>query len=929
MRPIRLKMSAFGAYAGINEIEFDVLGTEGIYLITGDTGAGKTTIFDAITYALYGRTSGENRDGAMMRSQYAVPTVPTEVELDFLYREKLYHVRRNPEYTRPKVKGTGETKQKAEVELILPDGAVLTGKHDVDDKIEDILGVNYEQFSRIIMIAQGAFQKFLFASTNERQNIFRRIFKTERYEALQKELKLYIDRLDGERLDLKKSVKQYIRDVVCDEQNELYPELERACADQLQTGESILLIKKILQEDETIRDKVVHEIEDVDKSLDKVNEKLGMAKGLEKVKKQIAEDEKLLPERQAEHRDWQAQLVELRGQQPVYKELQEKITLLKKELEEYNALEKLEKELKKAAADIEKKEEKREELFIAYEEKKEKKASDSARLDGLQDIDATFVKQEKVLSDLENRISSVEKLEEKVKQYEHTKKEQEKAQRRYKEISEIYNAKDTWYKQNKKMYLDAQAGILAEHLEEGRPCPVCGALHHPHPAALASDTMTKEELEQEEREIDELKEEVRADSERACSLSGVLQTLREQIQHEKAAVFFLCTGNAAEEGMLSLQEQLKKKKKDMKAEKKAAEQAKERLEAERKEKRELEAALSNADKEIEFCRESLDRCEKEIAGLEGEYKTKQQRAKEEKRRLKFASRKEAEESMQRQQAEAEMFEKKLERCQEKCSAAGDSVKEISAKLQANKNQVAEAKELQVEACEQEKARLINAKQELEEKKNRIDNRISINSSALENIDARKGNLEELEEKCKWVRRLSDTANAKINGKEKIVLETYVQMAYFERIIERANVRFMKMSNGQYELKRREDLSGGNALVGLDLDVVDHYNGSVRNVKSLSGGESFQASLALALGVSDEMQMSASGIQLDTMFIDEGFGSLDEESLQQAIGVLMELSGGKRLIGIISHVDGLKQKIDKQIVVKKDKAKGSQAEVLIG
>ena len=251
---------------------------------------------------------------------------------------------------------------------------------------------------------------------------------------------------------------------------------------------------------------------------------------------------------------------------------------------------------------------------------------------------------------------------------------------------------------------------------------------------------------------------------------------------------------------------------------------------------------------------------------------------------------------------------------------------VQSRLEAYKKQVKESGHVDVEACEGEKEQLFKERQALTQKRTLVDRRLTTNRSALEQIEAKKDNLEELESKCMWVRSLSDTANAQLNGKERIVLETYVQMAYFDRIICSANVRLMEMSNGQYELKRRESRSGGKALVGLDLDVIDHYNGGVRSVKSLSGGESFKASLALALGVSDEIQHSAPGIQLDTMFIDEGFGSLDEESLQQAVKVLSELSGGNRLIGIISHVDDLKQKIDRQIVVSKDRASGSRAKV---
>ena len=262
--------------------------------------------------------------------------------------------------------------------------------------------------------------------------------------------------------------------------------------------------------------------------------------------------------------------------------------------------------------------------------------------------------------------------------------------------------------------------------------------------------------------------------------------------------------------------------------------------------------------------------------------------------------------------------------QENCEK---NIHAISARVAAYEEQLSYMKEIDVAQCRKEVEERSERKKELTPKRDEILTRLSVNRNSFDKIKEGKGKLEQMETKCRQLRTLSDTANATLPGKEKIKLETYVQMAYFDRILARANVRLMMMTNGQYELKRRQENASRKSEVGLDLDVVDHYNGGIRDVKSLSGGESFKASLALALGVSDEMQVSAGGIRFDSMFIDEGFGSLDEESLQQAIKVLRQLSGSGRLIGIISHVMELKQNIEKQIVVSKDRAQGSHAAVV--
>ena len=279
----------------------------------------------------------------------------------------------------------------------------------------------------------------------------------------------------------------------------------------------------------------------------------------------------------------------------------------------------------------------------------------------------------------------------------------------------------------------------------------------------------------------------------------------------------------------------------------------------------------------------------------------------------------------------EKAEELVKSCEDALKALNESNEKL-ASLEAAKKEIVKriGEDIAIDLeKETEKLTILEAQlAELDRQAKTVHSRIGTNQSALDNIKQKSGDLVATEKKYAWVKALSNTANGQLSGKEKIMLETYIQMNYFDRIINRANTRLMIMTDGQYDLVRRKEALSKSGQSGLDLDVIDHYNGSHRSVKSLSGGESFKASLALALGLADEIQSSAGGIKLDTMFVDEGFGSLDEESLAAAMKALSSLAEGNRLVGIISHVGELKQKIDKQIIVKKDKVGGSVATIVV-
>ena len=353
-----------------------------------------------------------------------------------------------------------------------------------------------------------------------------------------------------------------------------------------------------------------------------------------------------------------------------------------------------------------------------------------------------------------------------------------------------------------------------------------------------------------------------------------------------------------------------------------------RAQAEINRREEINELLPEKNKALESARETLNKLSDEVKAKTIENVSLEKRISELKKKLIFESKNEAENRILSLNEEAESIEKSYDEALKAVNANKEKLTSLkSAKAEIQKR-LGNDTDIDLEKVRENKKLLEVRQAELDEKSKAVHSRITANKISLENINTRLAEIKKVEEKWRWMKALSNTANGNISGKEKIMLETYIQMTYFDRIISRANRRFLVMSSGQYELKRRTEAENNRSQSGLELDVIDHYNGTQRSVKTLSGGESFKASLSLALGLSDEIQSSAGGIRLDSMFVDEGFGSLDEESLSQAVKALSSLADGNRLVGIISHVGELKERIESQILVTKDKSGGSRAEIIV-
>lgn len=956
MRPIKLTMSAFGPYAETTVLEMDELGRSGLYLITGDTGAGKTTIFDAMIFALYGRASGENREPAMLRSQYAAPDTPTMVELLFEYAGKNYTIRRNPEYQRPSRRGGGMTTEKADVTLLLPDGRVLTKQREVDEAVRDIIGIDRGQFTQIAMIAQGDFLKLLLATTEERKKIFRRIFRTEPFWELQERLKKESGRLKRQLDDARLGMEHHIRSVRCTEDDiRSQEELQKAVSGQLPFADVMGLIETLLLRDQNEEKRLEWEIARDEETLTKLTAAIGKAQTLQKARESLRGAEEALarelPRRERLNAAWntekerakerktltewleacgeqagcdtgQDKHIEGRAVDTERKTLEEWIARLEASLPEYRELD----ERKRNIADLSdmlaasgrQRTQKQERMGALKQETDSKKQEQQA-------LAHAGEERERLLSDAEKseeRLSKLDGLERAFDEYKKLTEKCERAQKIYRQARAEAEEAKAAYDRDNRAYLDAQAGILAETLKDGERCPVCGALEHPHPAHGGAAAPTRERLDERKEQAERAQENAAEESKRAGEAAGKVQEKRMSLIEQVSELLHAdADAEPAEYRILAAEQKADTESQLAACRARIAEE-----EARIAKRKALEREAAEAEQTLEALKTELAGLEIAIASGTAQKEEAESGLKQLSERLLFEGGQDAEESWKRLKWQQEGRSGALEQAQQETAACEKQVGSLEGQIRQLREQLADAPDSHAEENEEQRGRLFSRKKELMRQKEDVHARWSANERSREFLAAQAEEVRKTEERFIWVRALSDTANGSLGGKEKIMLETYIQMTYFDRIIARANTRFMMMSGGQYELERRREAENHVSQSGLELNVVDHYNGTRRSVKTLSGGESFQASLSLALGLSDEIQASAGGVRLDTMFVDEGFGSLDEDALEQAMKALLGLTEGNRLVGMISHVAALKERIDKQIVVTKSKSGGSQARI---
>ena len=1075
MRPQKLTINAFGPYAGEVTIDFEELGAAGIYLICGDTGAGKTTIFDAISFALFGSPSGSDRTTRSLRSDFAAPDAQTYVELEFSHRGERYCVRRNPEYERPKRRGEGMTTQMADATLTHADEPPITGLRDVDNAILELLGIDRSQFSQIVMIAQGDFRRLLKADTKERASIMRKLFGTGPYVEFQRALKSRAGKLEEQTKNNRERLLALVPTIqVTGEEREA--RLAALCDSALPDGDQALeLIASQGEDDAAELSRLEGERAAATSEVERLSALVERAGLLEAQKRSLAESEgKLACAREAvgPARELVARQ-EARG--PERRQLADKAAVIAQELEKFSELEAAMKAEGEASAALRQAALRAQAAQEALARCDEELAVGRSQAEQLADAPAALERANTAkqaasqeleqaqaalnsISELASRKAELAAIRSKAQgsqeafaraeaacrehgaeleglraeeaslkgapaEHERLKAQRDEAARQLSEARDNYRellrrqglvtkaqeelgaAKAKYLKlrdamevaraahaEKQRSFLDGQAGVLARDLQAGAPCPVCGSLEHPHPASLAGEVPTQEQVDAAAAELDratavatEASKEMSAAN---ASLTSCDAELADFVSRQGASEELLKRGKELSAEVDSLEGQVAEaaaREQELKAcerrigeAQKKAERLSSELDAARVSRDELRGKLSAAEAAlaeyeaglpqidalaakaaVEDARVSLSKaegaCEQakaDVARLQG---AKDEVARANQQRPALASACDAaaasESQARSRQAEAaataktirsglahdnvalaraerdaitrkiEAMDRELREAQEGLSASEAEVNKLAAEVESVRSQVkrlSEAGEVDAPKAGAELEQARARREDVENRRAGVASRADSNQRLATQLTALAKDGREAAERFAEMDALSRTANGQLSGKQRLSFETYLQARWFDKVLAAANRRLLEMTEGRYELMRHRGVrsGGGAAQSGLDLDVLDSFTGKPRDASSLSGGESFKASLALALGLSDVVQAYAGGIELDTMFVDEGFGSLDQESLALTVRTLTGSENSNKLVGIISHVDELRQSISHKVIVER-------------
>lgn len=1078
MKPLTLTLSAFGPYAGQVTLPLSDLGDSGLYLICGDTGSGKTTIFDAIAFALYGEASGADRTSKSLRSDFADAHTPTFVELTFSYQGDTYTVKRNPTYLRPAKRGDGMVEEKPAAELTLPDGTVITGPKNVDETIENLLGLSKSQFLQIVMIAQGEFRRLLSADTKARAEILRKLFGTEY-------LTVFRDALRNRANTLKSAYKDSLRTITLladqayfDEESDEAQMIATLKTDERLTagvlGEALTtqldrdqkkaqLEKDLLTEATAAKERLTRQLDSLHKRADLTHELGGLETSLaqerhaeDESKKQLAalDAQKPVRDNNAKQvttlelqegyfasRDTtkqsldknQAAQQETRTKQTQAEEalrtLEDKRARIEREIEalaqapilyeqavaardaaqqaltdakvlegrfvtlEHDkvACDSAQTHCKKLAADLSAEMEKRDALTKELNALSQRIAEKTDLPVTLEQAKQAYGETERTYTVLQETKTELTRLTQSLKKA-HEKTDH--AQKTYAALRDQANTLQTQAHEAQTRYFDNLAGVLAQELENHQPCPVCGSVEHPHPAHLSADVVppTQDDIEQAQTVAQAASQKAQEAATRAATCASEEESLREacnkilepfgsvqafgeqleealakkneaqkQVDELRRAVADLAHNQAELKNKQTTLDQLDQTITRMQEEQRAADtkatelatayetnkaqlpfashgEAKEHV---AKQQAQYDAAciqLTQRENErtrlqaVSEQREKLDKEQTSLASTLDSYAATLAEQKQEQTALEARYQElsdhisfESREALLTQLAElkhaVETFDTTHQALQTTVQEHHNTLTTLQTRKESLEEQIAHLNEganpdeNEEELTAQLKERAMRIAQ-MSETLSETKSHIAQNKTVLTKTKSEQSKTQDLQEAYTQVARVADTAGGTLSGQAHISFEMYVQGYYFDQVIAAANVRLALLSNHRYQLKRRLVTQDGDkrTYAGLDLDIYDAYTGKVRDANSLSGGESFEASLSLALGLSDVVQAYAGGVQLDTMFIDEGFGSLDQEALQKAITMLNTLTGNNKLVGIISHVEELKTSIERKIIV---------------
>lgn len=930
MRPTKLTISAFGPFADKQELDLTVLGDKGIYLIAGDTGAGKTTIFDAISYALFGEPSGDVRQVSMLRSDYADKDTPTEVILVFTHRGQSYSIRRSPAQVRRAlrvVKGKKYVDAKAEVSLKLPDGTELTDDKTVGVKIKELLGVDRSQFNQIAMIAQGKFQELLLADTSDRVKIFREIFKTHRFETFEKQVQEANKKINDDYKSIKTLLGQFVKKIRCSEKSGFFPQLESRKLELSKNGEApweeiAVLLEQLLAEEAEQENEIGGLIVAKESEISQLTARIATAKNQQKAQEAIdtasARIQELVPQEQ-ELKKAAEQIRNANNAQIAIK--QQKIGEIEQTLPSYDQLETLKNGEATSQAAIDTLA-----ASIADEDAALKDAQNAVQelkseFESLTDSSAIIERMKGEQKQWEERQTALEKLATVQEDYHELVKALEAAQKEYEETQSKATKALEKAQAQRTLFNNEQAGLMAEALAEGAPCPVCGSTEHPHKAVKSQDAPTEAEVKKAEKAARDAQKLANEKSSAASLCKGQVEVARKELLKQAEVLLQVKDLERLATQLPIAEKNVEQQLEDIKAKLKLQEKRQKR-------RGELQERIPQKEQELETKKTALAEKRTIWATTQTQLAEKQSQIAGLAKKLSYADKAAAKTAQGALRGEIVVLQQAITTAETNLQNCANELTTKRGELSQSQALLKDAETLDIQVEEANLAKLQEAKKTLTESKQAIHTMLDSNRDTQKDFTTKLKESSELLAQGNWLETLSQTVNGVLNGKPRIRLETFYQMEVFDRIILRANSHLMRMSNGMYDLKRRETY-GGNAQAGLDLNVIDHYSGMERSVKSLSGGETFLAALSLALGFSEEIQATAGGIVLDTMYVDEGFGSLDDDALQQALKVLNGLTEGNRLIGIISHVEELRKCLDKQVIVTKagkSSKRGSSVEI---
>ena len=897
MRPELLTMQAFGPYKDLTTIDFTKLDDHGIYLLTGPTGAGKTMIFDAIMYALYQTGSGEYRNKEDTFRNRNVPIdVKPFVRLTFSVLNKRYTIERTLRY-----KAKKDNKNLTDVKVYLKDESnnqLYTNLKEVNDKIIEIIGVDKNQFVQICMIAQGEFKKILNAKTQDRILIFRKLFNSEKYNELQDAILDDYLGLRRKHDDLTLSLYSVLQNVEIDDRDELLSKY-------LVFDKVSELLNKQIAKDRIKVDSDSEKAKLIDKQLVDIDISINKALQLKKDQEEINKQKLLINDLNNQRMQVNEELNKFNSNDELIVSIDEQINKINNDLNAYKQLDDLNKKLNSINISIDNTSKKLNKLNDDKQLNDKEIMKLEKIIDDNSDIEAKSLKHSQLLKEWMQQKDVYQKYISDKKILDNYELLLNNKQGIFQDKYNIYLANKALYDKEYDRFLCNQAGILAKDLKDGEACPVCGSTSHVRLAKILDDVYSYEKL-------DELKKIVEVQSNECLQLSRDIASISARIKVAKETLDSIVVSDIDE-----INSNIKSLNALLLADKKNNDKYKDAL-------NKLPLLKENGDKLNGLINDNSHMLVKLISDKDnvGVY------YQDIKSKLSYDCLDSANKMLNKLKEQKKQILDNIRSLQEKIIGIDNSISASKAIISTLQSKLADSKVFDIDKLNASKNELNKLKSELN---NEIKNTYSIldkNIKILNNIKPIYLDINANEDKLQLISKINDTINGR-SGKEsgKIKLETYVQMKFLDEILIKCNLRLMAMTNDQYSLCRHKEADNRQSQTGLDIDVIDHYNNSIRPVSSLSGGESFKASMALALGLSDEIQAS-SKIKLETLFIDEGFGTLDDESLEAMMNILADLSNSNKLIGIISHVEQLKQRIDKQIVVSKDSHGNSKVKMVI-